>query len=222
MYCSKCKVERSENYQFCFECGSRLISDHHRENFWAIVNFISQGESEPHLKQLKNFVEENPKLPYAHKLLGNALFHKGRLVEAESHYRMAIDLYPGNVTFIYDLSIALYYQSRVTEALTYLKKVLELEPKHSAAHYRIGLTYYHFGEFDKAVEHLKECAELTPNYEMAHYHLGVVYAKMGKDREAMKEFGHPLDKDLKDSAARNHLNELFAKREGRKLLQSFD
>ncbi len=212
MYCPECNAKRPHAHVYCFDCGAPLKDDHQEEYLWAAADFVGKFHGKSFFEESKKFAEDNPHNPLAQKLFGNALFHKGKLVEAESRYRMALDIDPNNIDLMYDLGIVLYYQARVTEALAQLKKVLTADPEYSPAHYRIGLTYYHLGEFDEAVSHLKTCVELTPDYEMAHYHLGVVLAKTGKLDEAVKQFNHELGKDLRDTACRLHLEELFSKK----------
>ncbi|MFQ5706543.1 MAG: tetratricopeptide repeat protein [bacterium] len=212
MYCNNCEAERPDSHRYCFVCGGALQEDKSNENLWAVVDFVSRGHSDQNLAALRQFADQHLDNSYAQKILGNVLFHKGSLVEAESRYRMAIEIEPENIELIYDLSIVLYYQTRLSEAATYLEKLLALNPEYSAAHYRVGLTYYHLGRYDEAAEHFKKCTLLTPDYIMAHYHLGVVYSKMGKLEEAIDEFNHQLDKNLKDSASRHHLEELFVRR----------
>ncbi|MCG8606189.1 tetratricopeptide repeat protein [bacterium] len=139
----------------------------------------------------------------------DALFHDGRLVEAESHYRLALDFEPANVDILYGLGLNLYYQSRLSEALVYLLEVVERAPRYSVAYYRLGLTYHHLGQLDKAAESFQRCLALTPEYKMAHYHLGVVYARAGKIDQAIAEFSGQLDENLKDVATRRHLVDLL-------------
>ncbi len=212
MYCPECQARRPHAHAFCFDCGALLKDDYQEEYLWAAADFVSKFHGKSFFEESKKFAEDNPHNPLAQKLFGNALFHKGKLVEAESRYRMALDIDPNNIDLMYDLAIVLYYQARLTEALVQLKKVLTADPEYSPAHYRLGLACYHLGQFDDAVSHFKTCIELTPDYEMAHYHLGVVYAKMGKVDEAMLQFNHALGKDLRDVACRLHLEELFEKK----------
>ncbi len=176
------------------------------DDMFFVIEFLTRAHNEDHFQFLKKFVEKHTRIAGVHKLLADQLFNRGRLVEAEAHYRIAVDLDNRNVDFAYHLGNVLYYQSRLLEALAALKRALTLDPDFSAAHYRIGLSYHHLGQFEKAVEHFNTCCRLTPDYEMAHYHLGVVYAKMGKREEAMKEFSHHLDADFRDAATRGHLD----------------
>ncbi len=182
------------------------------EDVLLALEFVSRSHDDEHFIKLREFVDKHATMPYGHKLLGDVLFHKGKLIEAESHYRVAMDLDKNNVFFAFDLGNVLYYQSRMLEALNCLLKVIKMDPEFSAAHYRIGLAYHHLGQYEKAAAHFRKCATLTPDYEMVHYHLGVVYARMGKNDEAIREFSHHLDADLRDAATRAHLDALFQKR----------
>lgn len=195
---------------YCFHCGTLLKGDHQDEHLWAVVDFVNRAQCEASFNEIEKFANQHPENSYAQKILGNALFHKGRLTEAESRYRSALDIEPNNIDLMYDLSIALYYQARLTEAMNSLKTVLNMDPEYSAAHYRLGLIYYHLGQHEEAAEHLQKCTTLTPDFVMSHYHLGVVYSKMGKVEEAIQEFDQQLDRNLSDAACRRHLEELFA------------
>ncbi len=212
MYCPECLVTRPGSHTYCFDCGTLLKGDHQDENLLTMVNFVSQRKSGEFFNEIKRFADEHPENPYAQKIMGNALFHKGKLTEAESRYRSAMNMDPDNIDYMYDLGIVLYYQARLTEAMTLLEKLLKIDPEYSAAHYRLGLIYYHLGQFEEAAEHFKKCTTFAPDFVMAHFHLGVVYSKMGKIQEAIEEFNHQLDRNLKDAACRHHLEELFVQK----------
>ncbi|MFQ5604065.1 MAG: tetratricopeptide repeat protein [bacterium] len=199
-----------------------MKDDHAGEHLCSIFEGSSAGSQSTFFEEVKHFAIQHPENAFAQKIFGNVLFYQGRLLEAESHYRSALEMDPDNIDLLYDLSIVLYYQARLTETQSQLQKLLKAAPEYSPAHYRLGLTYYHLGQYDKAIEHLNKCAVLSPDFEMAHFHLGIVWAKMGKLELAIEQFHHQLDRNLKDAASRNYLEELFVKKWKSEVVKSAD
>lgn len=211
MYCPKCILDRPQSHTFCFACGSLLKVDHQNEVLPRIAS-AAGAEDQNAFQKIQKMANEKPESPVAQQVFGKTLFHKGRLIEAESRYRAALDIDPDNSSCAYDLAIVLYYQARLTEALQQLEKVLIMAPDYSPAYYRAGLICYHLGQYEAAIKYYKKCIALTPDFIIAHYQLGVVYARLGDVENAIKEFNYELEKNLADAACRHHLEELFVEK----------
>ncbi|HKI06228.1 MAG TPA: tetratricopeptide repeat protein [Thermoanaerobaculia bacterium] len=78
-------------------------------------------------------VRVNPRNEIARNNLGMALYHEGRLDEAEREYRLALRLKPRNVAPLSNLAVLRERQGRSAEAEKLFEDVLRISPVHAVA-----------------------------------------------------------------------------------------
>ncbi len=133
----------------------------------AVVACVSlAATTPPHLNQAveaqKALTRDNPTNDAAINDLGNLLRMAGRLDEAESAYRAAIDLAPDKVAPRYNLGILLQQQGETAEALEQYRKVANLDPSFAWAHYQIGALLEARGNDSQALKAYTRAFALNP------------------------------------------------------------
>jgi Flp pilus assembly protein TadD len=94
--------------------------------------------------------------------LGLALQHAGRLQEAETAYRTAIQLAPDWVPPHVNLAVALAEAHQVPQAIIAYRKLLEVYPKHVDAHFNLGHLYHQLGMGAQAIAQWQAARKLAP------------------------------------------------------------
>lgn len=99
----------------------------------------------------------------------------GRLEEAESFYRRAVEEDPSLVRAHRFLGDALYRRGAYDAAAESLERVIELTPEQSEdASFKLGNIQYKRGERDSAIDYWKRVLELNPKHAVAATNLELV------------------------------------------------
>ena len=106
-----------------------------------------------------------------HKGLAKALREAGRLAEAETHYRRAIEIYPRFDTAHYNLGILLYATARLDEALFHFERACALRPTFADAHLNRGAALFKLGRLTEAIASTRRALELRPGWSSARQNL---------------------------------------------------
>jgi tetratricopeptide (TPR) repeat protein len=136
----------------------------------------------------------------SHFNLASILQSGGKLDEAISHYRVALETQPSNAAALNALGTALQASGRENDALKLYRQAVRLEPDHVDARYNIARILLARGALDEAIVHLARILQLRPEEADAHNDLGSAYVFQGKLDAARPHFeaalrlnpGHPL------------------------------
>jgi protein O-mannosyl-transferase len=151
-----------------------------------------------------------PRSSYAHNNLGNALFERGNIEEATSHYRAALQVNPGHAKAHNNLANSLVNQGKIEEAIVHYREALRIDPANVRAHYNLANTMVRRGQLEQAIHHFREAVRNDPSYVKAQYNLGIALAKEGELTEAIEHFGQVLRLDSENAAAHESLARTLA------------
>ena len=70
---------------------------------------------------------------------------QGRLVEAERHYRSALEARPDTATAAFNLGVVLEDMKRTSEAVDEYRRAIRIDPRHADAHYNLAGLYQAMG-----------------------------------------------------------------------------
>jgi tetratricopeptide (TPR) repeat protein len=124
----------------------------------------------------------------AHNNLGNTLVKKGRVDEAFSHFRMALQIKPDYADAHNNLGNALFKKGNVDEAIAHYQRALQINPDFADAHYNLGNALFQKGEVDEAIAQFQEALQIDPDNVEAHYNLGLALFQKGSVDEAIDHY----------------------------------
>jgi tetratricopeptide (TPR) repeat protein len=138
----------------------------------------------------------------------NVFFLRGELADrqkhmeqAESYFKQALDLDPGNALTLNYLGYMLADKGiRLPEALKYIRKAVELDPTNGAFLDSLGWAYFKLGEYELAEENLRQAVDRSQSDPTVHDHLGDLYEKTGRVRLAAAQWELSLAGYAKSSA----------------------
>jgi protein O-mannosyl-transferase len=130
----------------------------------------------------------NPNSDLGNNGFGNALFQKGQVDEAITHYRKALEIQPGYTEALNNLGNALLQKGQLDEAIAQFQRVLEIQPGFAKAHYNLGTAFLRKGQLDGAIAHYQRALEIQPDYAEAHFNLGSAHLQKGQLDEALAHF----------------------------------
>jgi len=109
----------------------------------------------------------NPSDAKAHADLGLDLLSRGRLAEAERHFRAALQASPDFGLAHYRLGLLFRQQNRLAEARAEFETALRLDPDDSKAHGNLGFIFLQQGELGSAQSHFESALALNPDDTVA-------------------------------------------------------
>lgn len=110
----------------------------------------------------------------AHNNLGVALVENGRLDEAVTHFRRALQLRPDDADANNNWGVILARRGDLDEARRYFGRAVELAPEHAGAHGNLGGVLARQGKRDEALDHLLTALRLDPTLADAQRNLQAV------------------------------------------------
>jgi TolB-like protein/thioredoxin-like negative regulator of GroEL len=114
-------------------------------------------------------------------------------VEADRHFKRAVDLNPSYETALSFYSFNLAYMGRIEEALALARRAQQLDPVSPAAQMNVGVILYFARRYDDAVVAIKETLDLAPDFGPAYVTLGRIYVAKGMPDRAVAELERARD-----------------------------
>tara|TARA_Y100001968_G_C19408376_1_gene744980 strand:- start:136 stop:1908 length:1773 start_codon:yes stop_codon:yes gene_type:complete len=108
----------------------------------------------------------------------------GKLQDAESSTRKAIELKPDFALAHYNLGIILNDLGKSKDAELSYFKAIKIRPNYAEAHYNLGVILDNLGKLQKSELSYRRAIKIKPDYAEAHYNLGVILNNLGKLQEA--------------------------------------
>ena len=145
----------------------------------------------------------------AHNNLGYALFQKGRVDEAITHFRQTLEIDPNYKDTHYNLANALLQKGSASEAITQFRAALQLKPGHADSHINLGNALRLTGKTDEAKLEYQRALEITPDNVDALNNLGIALFQTGKTIEAIAQFQRALQIKPDSADAHDNLGSAF-------------
>ena len=130
----------------------------------------------------------------------------GRLTEAESIFRRALQLDPKHSGCLNRLGILAHQSGHPDAALMLIGQAIAADNSVAEYHYNIGLVLAGLGRMDEAVVHNRRAVSLEPGYADAHTNLGGALAALGQWNEAALHFRRALARRADSPVAYHNLS----------------
>jgi tetratricopeptide (TPR) repeat protein len=142
--------------------------------------------------------------------LGVALQTDGRLHEAETHYRRALDIEPDYAAAHVNLGMVLVAQHRPDEAIEAYQRAIELESGDVDLDVKLGNAFLQAGRAPEAVERFQRAIAAGRGSAGTYNNLGVALLRAGRQQEAIAAYRESLKVDPQNGMLHFHLGSLLA------------
>lgn len=155
----------------------------------ALTGYVPADEGFDRARQeAKHALVLNQNLAAAHSIMGSIqMTHDWNWAGAESSYKRALQLEPGNARYIQRYAQLALAHGRFVEAIELIRNALTIDPLDSGSYFALGYADYVSGHLDEAVVTFKKLIELNPHYANAHGFLGQVYMAQSRSLDALAE-----------------------------------
>ena len=123
--------------------------------------------------------------PEVHGNLGLALLQQGKLDEAATSYRKALEFRPTDIEGLLNLGNILGDLGKPDEAIGCYRKALVFRPDFAEAHNSLGATLSSMGRLDEAVGNYRRALEISPDFVMALNNLASAFLAQGEPAAAL-------------------------------------
>ena len=137
--------------------------------------------------------------------LGEAVYKQGKLEEAITHFRRALQFQPNEATINGSLGVALLNTGQRDKAMAHLRASLEINPNQAPIHSTLGVALLEAGQAEESLAHLRTAVAIAPDDGDAHYNMGNTLRQMGRAREAVIEYDSALRINPDDTEALNNI-----------------
>jgi len=168
----------------------------------ATRNYLSHWRDSTSLGEY--MLSLTPNSAQVHDSLAGALQSQGRLDEAITHYRKALQTRPNDALVYNDLGAALLAKGNVNEAIDCCRKAVNFLPDFAEAYYNLALALLAQGDSVQTIYNLRKAISFKPDYADAHNNLGILLSKQGGLDEAITHFQKAAR--LKSDNAQIHAN----------------
>lgn len=175
-----------------------------------IEALLTLGRSDEAVKLADSLPEREAPTPEFLRLRGRALRASGRMFDAESTFREALSLSPGDAGLLADLATTLLGQKRHREALAFAREATSVRPEVSAYHALAGFLAESLGFDEEAERELAAARGLAPGDADSHVVYGFLVLRQGRAAQAEAAFRDALRADPQASEAHHGLARALA------------
>jgi tetratricopeptide (TPR) repeat protein len=152
----------------------------------------------------RDTLAKNPGCWLALNNLGVILEDDGKIDEAMSHYRKAVQLNPNFFEALNNIGGVLAAHGRLDEAIGNYRKAIQINPGCFDALNNLGRVLAAQGRLDEAIENYRRAIQINPNSFIAHDNLGQALSARGRFDEAIESYGKAIQID--PNHAETHFN----------------
>lgn len=121
---------------------------------------------------------------------GNKLFADSTFVEAETRYRLALDINPNSAIARYNLGNTLLSQNKPQEAMEQFITASQLEKeksKQAQIFHNMGVIHHQGNDYAKAIEAYKEALRRNPADDETRYNLVLAQKKLKEQQQQQQQ-----------------------------------
>jgi protein O-GlcNAc transferase len=141
--------------------------------------------------------------------LGLQLHQRGKLDQAESHYRAVLTARPTNFDALHLLGLLKFQQGRHIEALDLMHAALRLKPEAPVTLSNLGLVLAALGRLEEALASFDNALAINPRNAEAHNNRGNLLLHLTRFEEALECFNKALAIQPRNFEALNNRGKAF-------------
>ncbi len=156
-------------------------------------------------------VARNPGSWMVHLNLAHALARNQQPMEAEMHFRRAVELAPELPETHWNLGTHYANSGNPAEAMRNYDNAIRIDRGYAGAYYGRGNVFLAEANLEQAKTEFLEAVEHFPDYSQAHFNLGLIAERQGDQAGAIARYSKAIESDSNYAEAHNYLARLLVK-----------
>ena len=173
----------------------------HNYRFELAQQYLSRGQTNLAIEQLKELLADNPDVAIYHACLSECLLSQLRLPSAEHELNIALKLDPQIPYLYYVQARILYLRNKPKQAIAACCDALALDPHYADALRYMAQVQLSTDDKKAALENLERAASIEPDSPDTFSSLGEYYLGVGKLERAYEFAEQALNADAGDEDA---------------------
>lgn len=184
--------------------GAAVIDRVMRNGNSAVANLLvgsaqdAAGNYKAAAETLKKALDQNPDIPGAWTIYGQALLNSGENEKGKEALRRALEADPNDFDACLHLGAVLLHDGDTAGAEPYLQHALKLRPDVPAAQFQMYALDAATGHLAEARSGFEKLVRQYPDFVQAHLQLAMVYARLHQNEQSERE--RRIVVDLNDKA----------------------
>lgn len=166
----------------------KLSKEHPDEGTYTYLYARLVKDNQTRLHLLRKAVEQTPRMFYAERDLGRALYASGKFQEAIEHLTRALKKVPLSARTRYARGLAYYHRGEVKRAIADFGDVVDIDPDHASSYEDLAVALIHDGQYPRAIEVMSAALERFEDAKNRHYlyrNLGIAHARLGNPEASL-------------------------------------
>jgi tetratricopeptide (TPR) repeat protein len=134
---------------------------------------------------------------------------QGRLLDAETLYKSALEDDPGSFRVVVQLSVLARIRQDLAEAKQFAGRAIELRPTAMEGHLQLGLCLLAETDFEGAANSFSAAIAIKPDLAPLHHNLGLCLENLGKKEDAIAAFRNAMRLGPTDVRSRLSLGAIY-------------
>ncbi|HSV97261.1 MAG TPA: tetratricopeptide repeat protein [Spirochaetota bacterium] len=147
-----------------------------------------KGDTANAIRSARESIKYYPNQARAHYLLGKSYLASGRLDDAETELRRALELDERLADAHFEMGNLKYKRKQYPGALSEYEKTVKLDPKNFQAFNNMGVINYQLNRPADAEKALLRVVALRPDFAAVYKNLGIIYELKLKDTSRAREY----------------------------------
>jgi Tfp pilus assembly protein PilF len=176
----------------------------------AFVMETEENDLDGALKLYREAAEETPKFARTtvHEVMANVLLRQGRIEEALTEARLAMELNPFSTIAANSMGLIMRAKGENAEAAKYFQLAVKLDPEYFEAQINYGMILVDLRRWDEAIAHLAPVARLFPQRYLARTYFARALAARGHFEQAIAQLKQVLELKPNHAIAEETLREI--------------
>ncbi|HEX4425643.1 MAG TPA: rhomboid family intramembrane serine protease [Terriglobales bacterium] len=149
---------------------------------------LDENQTDQAIAELQGIIRERSDYAPAHEELARAYTMKNEFPKAETEFKRALELKPGNNNASYGLGFTYLSENRPQEARETFTQLVARLPTSAGAHFGVGLANADEAKYQDAIQEYSAAVQLNPNFEGVYYRMGLAQAKLKNYDDAITAF----------------------------------
>ncbi len=174
------------------------LADDVESLFYAAVHFATTGANDQAIDLLKRVIAHDPQHSGARWRLATLLYDQGRIEEAETHFRAAVQLDPSDADSHHMLGVIAMRLEKFKEAVASFRLAARIDSTHAATCIKLAAALEAVGDVQEAVAWYRQAIQVDGQTVEARRRLGKLLLRQGRGAEALQQFqaAHDMDPQL--------------------------